>query len=59
MPRGLSFAIGLFCAVLSVGVTGATAQGTSLTRLDTGDQTRGWEAVGRLDIDGRGFAPGR
>ena len=58
MPRGLSFAIGLFCALLSVGVTKATAQETRLTRLDTGDQTRGWEAVGRLDIDGRGFCTG-
>ena len=58
MPRGLSFAIGLFCAVLSVGASSATAQQSSLTRLDTGDQTRGWEAVGRLDIDGRGFCTG-
>lgn len=58
MPRGLIFAIGLFCAALSFGVTSTTAQDTSLTRLDTGDQTRGWEAVGRLDIDGRGFCTG-
>ena len=30
----------------------------ALTRLDTGDQGRGWEAVGRLDIDGKGFCTG-
>ncbi|WP_375688061.1 trypsin-like serine peptidase [Pseudooceanicola sp. LIPI14-2-Ac024] len=44
----------------------AVAQGLSdslsthgaLTRLDTGDQSRGWEAVGRLDIDGKGFCTG-
>nr|WP_232796422.1 trypsin-like serine protease [Roseovarius salinarum] len=29
-----------------------------LQRLDTGDDSRGWEAVGRLDIDGRGFCTG-
>ncbi len=29
-----------------------------LTRLNTGDQSRGWEAVGRLDIDGKGFCTG-
>ena len=58
MRRGLTLATGLICAVL-VGVVGAaTAQDARLTRLDTGDQTRGWEAVGRLDIDGRGFCTG-
>lgn len=31
---------------------------TPLKRLDTGDDGRGWEAVGRLDIDGRGFCTG-
>ncbi|MDF1855077.1 trypsin-like peptidase domain-containing protein [Pseudooceanicola sp.] len=30
----------------------------ALTRLDTGDQSRGWEAVGRLDINGKGFCTG-
>ena len=34
------------------------AQESSLKRLDTGDDSRGWEAVGRLDIDGRGFYTG-
>jgi len=30
----------------------------SLQRLDTGEDSRGWEAVGRLDIDGKGFCTG-
>lgn len=37
---------------------GANAQSSSLQRLDTGDDNRAWEAVGRLDIDGRGFCTG-
>ncbi|WP_238365120.1 trypsin-like serine peptidase [Mesobacterium pallidum] len=31
---------------------------SSLRRLDTGDQGRGWEAVGRIDLGGRGFCTG-
>jgi V8-like Glu-specific endopeptidase len=58
MRCGLALAIGLICSVM-VAVSGiAHAQDARLTRLDTGDQTRGWEAVGRLDIDGRGFCTG-
>lgn len=33
-------------------------QDSRLQRLDTGDESRGWEAVGRLDIDGKGFCTG-
>ena len=36
----------------------ASAQDSSLQRLDTGDDGRAWEAVGRLDIGGRGFCTG-
>jgi V8-like Glu-specific endopeptidase len=36
----------------------AMAQETDLRRLDTGDDGKGWEAVGRLDLDGRGFCTG-
>lgn len=36
----------------------AQAQDARLRRLDTGDDSRGWEAVGRLDIGGRGFCTG-
>jgi len=36
----------------------AQAQDARLSSLDTGDAARGWEAVGRLDIAGRGFCTG-
>ncbi|MDX1779751.1 MAG: trypsin-like serine protease, partial [Thalassovita sp.] len=36
----------------------AQAQDTMLRRLDTGDDSKGWEGVGRLDLAGRGFCTG-
>lgn len=36
----------------------AQAQESDLRRLDTLDDSRGWEAVGRLNLDGRGFCTG-
>ena len=40
-------------------MTGAAwAQDGQLTSLQTGEDARGWEAVGRLDIDGKGFCTG-
>ena len=36
----------------------AYAEQTALKRLDTGDDGRGWEAVGRLDLGGKGFCTG-
>ncbi len=36
----------------------AWAQDGALKRLDTGDDSRGWEAVGRLEINGTGFCTG-
>ncbi|PIE14061.1 MAG: trypsin [Rhodobacterales bacterium] len=38
--------------------TSAQAGDARLKRLDTGDDSRGWEAVGRLDVDGRAFCTG-
>jgi V8-like Glu-specific endopeptidase len=38
--------------------TTAFAQDAKLRRLETSDQGRNWEAVGRLDIDGTGFCTG-
>lgn len=38
--------------------TTAFAQDAKLRRLETSDQGRNWEAVGRLDIDGSGFCTG-
>lgn len=46
-------------AILATGMAGiARADMNGLKRLDTSDDSRGWEAVGRLDIDGRGFCTG-
>ena len=50
--------LGLIWAGILLTSGAVVAQETRLNRLDTGDQTRGWEAVGRLDIDGRGFCTG-
>ncbi|NRB01742.1 MAG: trypsin-like serine protease [Rhodobacteraceae bacterium] len=38
--------------------TTALAQEEKLRRLESGEDARGWEAVGRLDIDGKGFCTG-
>jgi len=45
----------MLCGLMAVSAASAE---TALRRLDTGDDGRGWEAVGRLDIDGRGFCTG-
>ena len=34
------------------------ADETGLRQLNTGDDSRGWEAVGKLNLDGRGFCTG-
>lgn len=44
--------IGLFLT------SGAVAQDARLKRLDNGDDAKAWEAVGRLDINGKGFCTG-
>lgn len=36
----------------------ASAQDTGLSQFRTGNDARGWEGVGRLDIDGKGFCTG-
>jgi protease YdgD len=38
--------------------TFANAQSSGLKRLNTGDESRGWEGVGRLDVAGKGFCTG-
>lgn len=48
----LTLALAIFAAL------GAQAQTTGLRELATGNDARGWEAVGRLDIDGKGFCTG-
>ena len=49
--------ISLVIALTSL-VSTAIAEDSRLQRLDTGDDGRAWEAVGRLDINGRGFCTG-
>lgn len=56
MPKTLARALA-FVAVLAGGAAAAQSD-SRLLRLDTGDDARGWEAVGRLDLDGRGFCTG-
>mgnify|MGYP003636603864 CR=1 FL=1 len=50
-----------FLALTVIGfllTSGAFAQDAGLKRLDNGDDAKAWEAVGRLDIDGKGFCTG-
>ena len=49
--RQMFWAIGLLIALTGP----ARAQDAPLASLQTGDDARGWEAVGRLDIEGKGF----
>jgi len=48
----------LAAAICLLVTTGMALAETPLRRLDTGDDSRGWQAVGRLDIDGTGFCTG-
>jgi V8-like Glu-specific endopeptidase len=48
----------ILAIALTAIATTAAAEDTGLIRLDTGDESRGWEAVGRLDIEGKGFCTG-
>ena len=45
-------------AALSLIAGTVQAQDAVLLSLQTGEDARGWEAVGRLDIDGKGFCTG-
>ena len=52
--RTLSAVLGLVATT----ATTAMADEHDLRRLDTMEAARGWEAVGRLDLDGKGFCTG-
>ena len=41
-----------------LGLGSAVAAQSALSSLETGDDARGWEAVGRLEISGKGFCTG-
>lgn len=45
-------------ALFALFATPLGAQDSPLTRLDAGDAARAWEAVGRLELAGRGFCTG-
>ena len=51
----LRLSLFLLCAMLGAA---AHAQAVHLQRLDIGDTARPWQAVGRLDLAGRGFCTG-
>ena len=49
----------MFLSIMALGVASAAfAQDARLRRLNTGDDGRAWQAVGRLDIGGTGFCTG-
>jgi len=51
--------IAVLSALVGLGLwSPVAAQESALRRLDTGDDSRGWEAVGRLNIGARGFCTG-
>jgi V8-like Glu-specific endopeptidase len=52
----MRLALVLFCLFLSLGA--AQAQESGLKRLETGDDSRGWNAVGRLNLGDSGFCTG-
>lgn len=50
---------GILKLILALCLAGSAQAGDSaLKRMDTGDQAQGWEAVGRLELNGRGFCTG-
>lgn len=52
-------ALGLFGpGILQAEVTGVPGENSSLVALETADDSRGWEAVGRLNLGDRGFCTG-
>ena len=48
----------LSLALTALSALAAMAETSRLQELATGNDARGWEAVGRLDIDGKGFCTG-
>jgi protease YdgD len=56
VKRGLAIGI-VMCAVAANSVLSETSN-SELKTLETGDDTRGWEAVGRLNLGDNGFCTG-
>jgi V8-like Glu-specific endopeptidase len=57
MLRFIVLTLGLLL-VLPLTAPKTLAQDSRLRRLDTGEESKGWEAVGRLELAGRGFCTG-
>lgn len=59
MPLFARLSLSACAVLLALALLGpAAAKDTALRALTTGDDTRGWEAVGRIDLGGRGFCTG-
>ena len=56
--RACILAVSAFATLGFLLPTAAVAQDKGLRSLQTGDDSRGWEAVGRLDLGDRGFCTG-
>jgi protease YdgD len=57
--RAVILALGLLApAVVQAETTGIPAENSGLVALQTADDSRGWEAVGRLNLGDRGFCTG-
>lgn len=48
----------ILALLVAMAAAPASAQDGGLMRLDTADQARGWDAVGRIDLGRRGFCTG-
>jgi protease YdgD len=48
----------ILTGLLAIIALAAPVLAEKLTRMDTGTASRGWEAVGRLNLDGKGFCTG-
>jgi len=48
----------VWCAALALSLSPVSAEETGLRSLMTGDDSRGWEAVGRLNLGGHAFCTG-
>lgn len=58
MGKTLAIGLALFATALVSLASAARAQDQGLRSLQTGDDSRGWEAVGRLNLGDRGFCTG-
>lgn len=58
LPLCLAVPLGLAALTAQAQTAGQKAAADPLTPLETADESRGWDAVGRLNLGGRGFCTG-